>query len=68
MVQVTKGILIECDPQMKQFLLYLDEKREFGQFVLQDLDSKHLFVESDVITKIKDRIEDLLQQFNEHVV
>ena len=26
MVNVMKGVLIECDPAMKQFLLHLDEK------------------------------------------
>ena len=26
MVNVMKGVLIECDPGMKQFLLHLDEK------------------------------------------
>lgn len=36
MVNVTKGVLVECDPAMKQFLLHLDEKEEFGRkFVLQ---------------------------------
>ena len=36
MVNVTKGVLVECDPAMKQFLLHLDEKNEFTmKFVLQ---------------------------------
>ena len=26
MVNVMKGVLVECDPAMKQFLLHLDEK------------------------------------------
>ena len=26
MVNVSKGIMVECDPAMKQFLLHLDEK------------------------------------------
>ena len=32
MVNVMKGVLIECDPAMKQFLLHLDEKVRIGNF------------------------------------
>ena len=36
MVNVTKGILVECDPAMKQFLLHLDEKFLLGsKFIIQ---------------------------------
>ncbi len=36
MVNVLKGVLVECDPAMKQFLLHLDEKLIIGtKFVLQ---------------------------------
>ena len=36
MVNVTKGVLVECDPAMKQLLLHLDEKLTLGSsFVIQ---------------------------------
>ena len=36
MVNVMKGVLVKCDPAMKQFLLHLDEKLKLGsKFVLQ---------------------------------
>ena len=36
MVNVVKGVLVECDPAMKQFLLHLDEKHSLGgPFVIQ---------------------------------
>ena len=37
MVNVLKGVLIECDPQMKQFLLYLDVS--FTRFIGLELGS-----------------------------
>jgi TFIIH basal transcription factor complex TTD-A subunit len=50
MVNVTKGVLVECDPAMKQFLLYLDETHKLGsRFIIQDLDETHLFISSDVL-------------------
>ena len=36
MVNVTKGVLVKCDPAMKQFLLHLDETLGLGtKFVVQ---------------------------------
>ena len=34
MVNVMKGVLIECDPAMKQFLLHLDEKVSLSPIAL----------------------------------
>jgi len=65
MVVVNKGVLIECDPQMKQFILYLDEKREAGsKIVLKDLDATHVFVETEHLEFIKEQIEDLMDEVN----
>lgn len=61
MVNVTKGILIECDPAMKQYLLHLDETNALGKkFILQDLDETHLFVSADVMASIQRKIDDLM--------
>lgn len=65
MVVVDKGVLIECDPQMKQFILYLDEKQQAGsKIVLKDLDATHVFVETKYVDFIKNQIEDLMEQVN----
>lgn len=65
MVVSDKGVLIECDPQMKQFILYLDEKRPIGsKLVLKDLDATHVFVESKFVDFIKTQIDDLMEQVN----
>jgi len=63
MVNVTKGILVECDPAMKQFLLHLDEKRSLGSsFIIQDLDETHIFISADVLDMLQDRIDELMDK------
>lgn len=65
MVVSDKGVLIECDPQMKQFILFLDEKQPIGsKIVLKDLDATHVFVESKYVDQIKTQIDDLMEQVN----
>ncbi|ESO89498.1 hypothetical protein LOTGIDRAFT_125133 [Lottia gigantea] len=65
MVNVTKGVLVECDPAMKQFLLHLDEKNALGRkFVIQDLDDTHLFISSDIIEILQTRIDDLMDKLS----
>lgn len=59
MVNVIKGILIKCDPVMKQFLLHLDETMKLGsKFVLVDLDECHLFVQPEVYNSLKTLIDE----------
>jgi TFIIH basal transcription factor complex TTD-A subunit len=63
MVNVTKGILVECDPAMKQFLLHLDEKLLLGsRFIIQDLDDTHIFISVDVLDQLQDKIDDLMDK------
>ena len=65
MVNVMKGILVECDPAMKQFLLHLDETEAFGRkFVLQDLDETHMFISTDILPVLQDRIDDLMDKLS----
>lgn len=65
MVVVDEGVLIECAPQMKQFILFLDEKQPTGEkFVLKDLDATHIFVDSKFVGQIKNQIDDLMEQVN----
>jgi len=61
MVNVVKGVLLKCDPPMKQYLLHLDQKNLLGQrFILQDLDETHLFILGEFIEQIQDRIDQLM--------
>lgn len=60
MVNVTKGILVECDEAMKQLLLDLDEKNVLGRkFIIQDLDERHLFISADILDLLRKKVEDL---------
>ncbi|KAG5675108.1 hypothetical protein PVAND_005037 [Polypedilum vanderplanki] len=65
MVNVLKGVLVECDPAMKQFLLHLDEKLILGRkFILQELDEKHLFIASDIVETLQAKIDDLMDRIS----
>ncbi len=50
---------------MKQFLLYLDETKALGdRFVCEDLDETHLFIDSDLVESLKDKIDDLMEKYS----
>ena len=69
MVNVVKGVLVECDPAMKQFLLHLDEKHTLGgAFVIQVLDDTHLFIAADMVNMLKEQIDDLMDKMNVPIV
>ncbi|KAG5846459.1 hypothetical protein ANANG_G00115190 [Anguilla anguilla] len=63
MVNVLKGVLVECDPAMKQFLLYLDETSALGKkFIIQDLDDTHVFIIAEVVQILQERVGELMDQ------
>lgn len=65
MVNVTKGILVECDPAMKQFLLHLDETSALGgKFIIQDLDDTHLFISAEFLSILRTKVDDLMDQIS----
>ena len=69
MVNVTKGVLVEFDPAMKQLLLHLDEKLTLGSsFVIQDLDETHLFITQEVLELLQEKIDDLMDKISVPVV
>ena len=48
---------------MKQFLLHLDEMQTLGRrFILVDLDSKHLFIDNEIVAVLKDKIDELMDE------
>ena len=58
---IKRGIFIRCDVPMKQFLLHLNNRPDFYNFVLEDkLDEMTLFIKEiegiDIIAKIKAEI------------
>ncbi|XP_004525954.1 PREDICTED: general transcription factor IIH subunit 5 [Bactrocera latifrons] len=65
MVNVMKGVFVECDPAMKQFLLHLDETLALGRkFIIQDLDENHLFISTDIVETLQARVDDLMDRIS----
>jgi len=63
MVNVMKGVMVECDPAMRQFLLHLDESKQLGRtFILQDLDETHLFIDGDIVPVLQEKIDGLMDK------
>ncbi|KAJ2160578.1 hypothetical protein GGF46_002174 [Coemansia sp. RSA 552] len=57
MVKAVKGVFIECDPAAREVLLRLnaDEK-----FIIEDLDSTHLFINSNHLKRIQTALDELM--------
>ncbi|ESO03177.1 hypothetical protein HELRODRAFT_80663 [Helobdella robusta] len=65
MVYVLKGVLVECDPPMKQLLLKLNETKALGEtFVLSDLDDSHLFIDSRFVKALQDKIDETMDKIH----
>ena len=65
MVNVLKGVLVECDATVKQFLLHMDEKNVLGEkFIIEDLDATHLFVASKVIKTLELKLWELMDKLS----
>jgi len=63
MVNVKKGVLVRCDPAMRQFLVHLDESRSFGvKFIVKELDETHLFLDKEIIPSLESRLDQLMEQ------
>ncbi|CDH61074.1 predicted protein [Lichtheimia corymbifera JMRC:FSU:9682] len=59
MVKAVKGVLLECDPTVKQIVLNLNER---GNFVIEDLDETHLFVEASCVQELQYELDRILDE------
>jgi Transcription factor TFIIH complex subunit Tfb5 len=57
------GVLITCDPPIKQFILFINET-EKPPFVIADLDSTHLVIAGEVVDKVQARITQYVEEQN----
>ncbi|KAH9819596.1 TFIIH subunit TTDA/Tfb5 [Melampsora americana] len=65
MVRAVKGVLLTCDPAVKQLILSLNDKPANSistnglvpPFIVQDLDETHLLVTQDCIGPLRAEIE-----------
>ncbi|KAL1916662.1 uncharacterized protein VTP21DRAFT_5366 [Calcarisporiella thermophila] len=58
-MRAIKGILIECDPTVKQVILNLSDR---DRFLIQDLDDQHLFIDATWLDRIRYEVEQLLDE------
>ncbi|QRV78275.1 nucleotide excision repair, TFIIH, subunit [Ceratobasidium sp. AG-Ba] len=51
-----KGVLLTCDPAVKQILLILD-KQPTGGFIVKDVDDTHVLVRADDVKRVRVALE-----------
>lgn len=59
MVKAVKGVLLECDSTVKQIVLNLNKR---DNFVIEDLDETHLFIEASWVEKLKYELDQVLDE------
>ncbi|CAI4232324.1 unnamed protein product [Auanema sp. JU1783] len=65
MVNVKKGLLVTCDPAMRQLLIHLDESRTLGsKFIIKELDDTHLFIDKEIIPILEDKLDQIMESMN----
>ncbi|ELU38873.1 Tbf5 domain-containing protein [Rhizoctonia solani AG-1 IA] len=52
-----KGVLLTCDPAVKQILLILDKMPGQGGFIIKDIDDTHVLVRADDVKRIRIALE-----------
>ncbi|PIA16144.1 nucleotide excision repair, TFIIH, subunit [Coemansia reversa NRRL 1564] len=57
MVKAVKGTFIECDSAAREVLLKLNSKEKF---IIEDLDSTHLFINSTHLKRIQVVLDELM--------
>ncbi|VDN54871.1 unnamed protein product [Dracunculus medinensis] len=61
MVNVKRGVLIKCDPAMRQLLAHLDESRALStKFVVKELDETHIFVDKEIIPILEQKLDQFM--------
>ncbi|GJP34910.1 hypothetical protein CLOM_g19390 [Closterium sp. NIES-68] len=59
MVNAQKGILIECDIPMAQYIIFLDSKRGGAEkFILQVLDDTHMLIHAEAADMVQKMCRD----------
>ncbi|KAI9146504.1 TFIIH subunit TTDA/Tfb5 [Paraphysoderma sedebokerense] len=59
MVKAVKGVLVTCDPTVKQIILHLNEQYKF---IIEDLDDEHLFIDGGFVQLLKTEVEQRLEE------
>ncbi|CAI2171879.1 16085_t:CDS:2 [Funneliformis geosporum] len=59
MVKALKGVILKCDSTVKQVINKLNERK---QFIIEDLDDTHLFIDAKAVEEVKIEVEKLLEE------
>ncbi|KAH9253219.1 hypothetical protein BASA81_008901 [Batrachochytrium salamandrivorans] len=62
--QTRKGVIIQCDIPIKQYILFLNDedlKAQKPALVMEDLDSTHLLVAGEFLAEIKARVSEFVE-------
>ncbi|GAA5889194.1 hypothetical protein JCM6882_000672 [Rhodosporidiobolus microsporus] len=62
MVKATRGVLVTCDPAVKQILLQLDETSGRHRFIIADLDETHVLISPEAVERVRDSLEAELEK------
>ncbi|EAU86950.1 hypothetical protein CC1G_09807 [Coprinopsis cinerea okayama7 len=58
-MRAIKGVLLTCDPAVKQILLAMNEKQNF---IIEDLDDYHLVIKADDEMRVRRELEAELEK------
>lgn len=59
-MQLVSGILVSCDVALKEIYTFLDSEM---QFIIEDLDSQHIFVNAEKFEVARKKAEAMLRDF-----
>ncbi|RDB26721.1 RNA polymerase II transcription factor B subunit 5 [Hypsizygus marmoreus] len=58
-MRAIRGVLLTCDPAVKQILLTMNEKESF---IIEDLDDHHLVIKADEEYRVRKELEAELEK------
>ncbi|KAI4520304.1 TFIIH subunit TTDA/Tfb5 [Schizophyllum commune] len=63
-MKAIRGVLLTCDPAVKQILLILNEKYNSsgGGFIIEDLDDWHIVIKADEEMRVRRELETELEK------
>ena len=60
MLVASKGVLVLCDPSIRALILQIDST--YPGIVLEELDERHLLIQHDKVTVVKNELNKLLSK------
>jgi TFIIH basal transcription factor complex TTD-A subunit len=62
-VTTASGLLLTCDPPMKQFIMHLNDKKSADKkFIIEDVDATHLLIKGEVRDEISRKVDEWMDE------